>query len=271
MNNIILKIKNIFLNRNTVTILGVIAGVIVLWFAYTITLNKAIDPKRVPVASKDITAGTIITKDDIEYVEINADVLKKARVITSSAALIGKYVNNGTSIAKGAMFYQDQVVPKSDLVERELETIPKGYTMYWLKVDNTSTYANSIYPGDKIDLWLKANVEGSLVYEEFITSIEVLSVKDSSSQNVFDVSGSRTPNWLAFAVPVEIWTYLKNIETLSGLQLFPVPKNKMYTVENAPTEISNLQLKYYIDSLVSIKGNTTTPSTGEETTPEVEE
>ena len=32
MNNILAKIKNLFLNRNTVTILGVIAGVIALWF-----------------------------------------------------------------------------------------------------------------------------------------------------------------------------------------------------------------------------------------------
>ena len=30
------------LNRNTVTILGVLAGVIALWFAYSITLDKAV-------------------------------------------------------------------------------------------------------------------------------------------------------------------------------------------------------------------------------------
>lgn len=268
MNNLIAKLKTTLLNRNTVTILGVIAGVIVLWFAYTITLNKAINPRTVPVAAKDITAGTVITKDDIEYIEINNDVLKKARVITSSGSLIGKYVNNGTSIAKGAMFYQDQVVAKENLVERELETIPEGYMMHWLKVDNTSTYANSIYPGDKIDLWLKATIDGSSVYEEFITSIEVLSVKDSNGKNVFDANNTRTPNWLAFAVPLEIWKYLENIGDLSGLQLFPVPKNKTYTTEGAPTEISNLQLRYYVDSLVSQKGVT---SGGVVETPPTEE
>ena len=66
MNNILVKIKNLFLNRNTVTILGVIAGVIALWFAYSMTLDKAVKPQKVPVAVKDLTAVTIITKEYIE-------------------------------------------------------------------------------------------------------------------------------------------------------------------------------------------------------------
>ena len=106
MNNILAKIKNLFLNRNTVTILGVIAGVIALWFAYSITLDKAVKPQKVPVAAKDLTAGTIITKEDIEYVEVNSDVLKKASVVTSSSQLIGYYVTNNTSVVRGSMFYK---------------------------------------------------------------------------------------------------------------------------------------------------------------------
>ncbi len=249
MNNILAKLKTALLNRNTVTILGIIAGVIVLWFAYSITLNKAISPQKVPVAKRDIKAKEIITKDDIEFVEVNRDVLKKAKVITNSSALIGYYVNNGTSISKGAMFYKEQVVPKGDLVERDLELIPEGYQIYWLKVDNTSTYANSIYPGDKIDLWLKATIDGSLVYEEFITNIDVLSVKDSKGENVFDeTTGTRTPAFIAFALPEDMYTTLSRIEYLSGMQLYPVPKNIQYTEENAKTEYANQQLLYYIDS-----------------------
>lgn len=248
MNNLVSKIKTIFLNRNTVTILGVLAGVIVLWVAYSITLNKAVNPVRVPVANKDIPAGTQITKEDIDYVEINSDALKKASVITYSSQLIGYYVTNGTSVTKGAMFYKSQVVDKSELVERELEVIPEGYTLYWLKVDNTVTYANSIYPGDKIDLWLKATVDGQNVYEEFITSIEVLSVKDSNMQNVFDVGSGRNPAWLGFAVKTDMYSYLHRIESLSGMKLYPVPKNKMYTNSGAETEYANIMLKDLIDS-----------------------
>lgn len=246
--NVMEKIKKLLLNRNTVTILGVLAGVIALWFAYSITLDKAVKPTRVPVAVKDIPAGSIITKDDIEYVDINRDVLKKASIITSSSQLINYYVNNNTSVTKGSMFYTSQVVKKDELIDRDLEIIPENYKIYWLSIDNTTTYANSIYPGDKIDLWLLTKVENNYVYEPFITNIEVLSVKDSKGQNVFDVNSGRTPAVLAFAVPNDIFVYLSKVGFLSGMSLYPVPINKNNADKDATTEISNKELQTLIDS-----------------------
>ncbi|CDE49133.1 hypothetical protein EGR52_08655 [bacterium] len=246
--NVMEKIKKLLLNRNTVTILGVLAGVIALWFAYSITLDKAVKPTKVPVAVKDIPAGSIITKDDIEYVDINRDVLKKASIITSSSQLINYYVNNNTSVTKGSMFYTSQVVKKDELIDRDLEIIPENYKIYWLSVDNTTTYANSIYPGDKIDLWLLTKVENNYVYEPFITNIEVLSVKDSKGQNVFDVNSGRTPAVLAFAVPNDIFVYLSKVGFLSGMSLYPVPINKNNADKDATTEISNKELQTLIDS-----------------------
>ena len=246
--NVMEKIKKLLLNRNTVTILGVLAGVIALWFAYSITLDKAVKPTRVPVAVKDIPAGSIITKDDIEYVDINRDVLKKASIITSSSQLINYYVNNNTSVTKGSMFYTSQVVKKDELIDRDLEIIPENYKIYWLSVDNTTTYANSIYPVDKIDLWLLTKLENNYVYEPFITNIEVLSVKDSKGQNVFDVNSGRTPAVLAFAVPNDIFVYLSKVGFLSGMSLYPVPINKNNADKDATTEISNKELQTLIDS-----------------------
>ena len=250
--NVINKIKQMLLNRNTVTILGVLAGVIALWFAYTVTLDKAVNPQRVPIAAKDIPAGTLITKDDIEYVDINKDVLKKAKIITSASQLINYYVTNNTAISKGAMFYSSQVATKDKLIERDLELIPENYKIYWLSVDNTTTYANSIYPGDKIDLWLLTKVNDKYVYEQFISNIEVLSVKDSRGQNVFDVNSGRTPAVLAFAVPNNIFVYLSAVGYLSGMSLYPVPINKNNTDKDAPTEISNKELQTLIDSQFTI-------------------
>lgn len=257
--NVINKLKQLLLNRNTVTILGVLAGVIALWFAYTVTLDKAVKPQRVPIAAKDIPAGTLITKDDIEYVDINKDALKKAKVITSASQLIKYYVNNNTAISKGAMFYSSQVVTKDKLIERDLELIPENYKIYWLSVDNTTTYANSIYPGDKIDLWLLTKVNDKYVYEQFISNIEVLSVKDSRGQNVFDVNSGRTPAVLAFAVPNDMFVYLSKVEFLSGMKLYPVPINKNNTDKDAKTEITNQDLQTLIDSM-SITTNPDEPN-----------
>ena len=232
-----------------------------LWFAYSVTLDKAIKPQRVPVAKTDLTAGTIITNDDIEYVEVNSDVLKKASVITTSAQLIGYYINNDTSVVEGAMFYKDQVITKDQVISRDLETIPENYKLAWLNVDNTTTYANSIYPGDKIDLWLRTQVDGKYVYEEFISNIEVLSVKDSNGLNVFDVSSGRTPAILEFAVDNEMFTYLSKIKYLSNMDLYPVPINKKNSDKDAKVEITNDELVKLIDSQAR---TVTTDNTAEE-------
>jgi hypothetical protein len=257
MSKIIAGIKNLLLNRNTVVILATIAGVIVLWFIYNSTLTKAINPKRVPVAKSTLTAGTVITSDDISYVEVSNDFLKKVSVITNTSQLVNYYVNNGTTIQQGAMFYTSQVVSKDELVKRDTELVEEGNTIYWLKVDNTTTYANSIYPGDNIDLWLKVknkDTDGLIVYEEFITCFDVLSVKDDSGKDVFDGVSNKTPAWLAFSVSEEMYQLLYNIGTISDMQLYPVPKNKTYSKGCQPissvNDIENKKLLTLIQSYV---------------------
>ena len=96
---------------------------------------------------------------------------------------------------------------------------------------------------------LRASLDGQIVYDEFITSIDVVSVKDSNGQNVFDGNEVRTPAWLSFAVPTEMFEYLSWIEYLNW-DLYPVPRNKLYTIEGAETAYSNLALNQLIDSMV---------------------
>lgn len=252
--DIVNKVKSLLLNKNMVVILSVFAGIIVLWYIYNNRLNSVIKPIRIPVATRDILETEQILAEDITYVEINTSFVKKANIVTSGGALSNKFVANGTSIKEGSPFYREQVVDKADLRERDLEEIPDGNTLYFLKVDFDSTFANSIYPGDRIDLWIKMRnsaTDNKFVYEPFITSIEVLKVKDSSLKyNVFDGSGKRTPSYLVFSVDKDVYTMLSNIEKLGSMELFPVPKNKMYTDQQAKTEYANDRLKTIVESFV---------------------
>lgn len=257
--NVLTRIKSLLLNRNMVVILSIFAGIIVLWFIYNNRLDSVVKPKRVPVANRDILEKEQILPEDITYIEVNTSYVKKSNMITSSGALTNKFVATGTSIKSGSPFYSEQVVSKADLSESDLEEIPEGYTLYYLPVDFESTYANSIYPGDRIDLWLKMKNEytdSKWVYEPFIKSIEVMYVKDSSLKyNVFDGSFKRTAEYLVFAVQKDANnTYedgfdamLRAIERLSNvganIELFPVPRNKMYTDLQEKTEYVNDQMK----------------------------
>ncbi len=179
---------------------------------------------KVPCANKELIAQTEITEDDIDYVEINVELLKNANLITSKSMLIGKYVNVGTSIPKGGLFYSNQIVSEDDLPSSILSSVPKGYTIYQMDVDNKSTYGNSIYPGDKIDLYIRFNKDESVINGKFIENVEVLAVRDSSGQDVFDDYGKRDPALLIFAIDDQFYCYLKAAEKLSNSNIYPVPR-----------------------------------------------
>ena len=238
MSGLVKTFQRFFTNKTTVTIVGVVAGLAVLVGFYLYRVNNQVNPVVVPVAKKELLATNEITKDDIEYVEVNSDVYKK----TDINNLIGKFVATGTSIPKGGMFYTTQVVEKKELPNAIFDEIPEGYTIYQLKVDNTSTYANSIFPGDIIDLWMKTTENSLLVFGEFISNVEVLAVRDSAGENVFDVTSGRTPAWLLFAVPTEMYRYLKMTEFISGVSVIPVPKNNLVNPDTGSTQYSSQEL-----------------------------
>lgn len=244
MGNIGEKIRNIISNKNTVTILAVIAGIIVIWGFYKYRVEHAVTPIRVPYAKEAIAAGEKITEDKIAYTEINSKFLKTADVYRSSGDLIGKYVTHGTSISAGALFYKKQVVSKAELPVNYYDSIKDGYTVFGLAVTNHSTYGNSIYPGDKIDLYIKAIDENNRVlFGKFVTGIEVLQVVDSTGRNVFAGSKSGVPAELMFEVKDEDYELLMLATYIGGLNIVPVPRNKNYD----PPEIKTYEyLKNYI-------------------------
>ena len=256
MGSLINTFKRFFTNKTTVTILGVVAGVLVLFFFYMYRVNNAVNPREVPIATRTVAATEEITKDDIEIVEIGSSFLSNADVYTSANDLVGKYVNTGTSIPKGGLFYTSQIVEKEELPNSIFDEIPDGYTIYQLKVNNDSTYANSIYPGDRIDLWMTTTQDGLIYYGEFIRSIEVLAVRDSSGENVFDVTSGRTPAWLLFAVPTDMYRYLKVAEFISSISITPVLRNTNYNSEVGSTEITNDVLLQMIENKIMDMGAT---------------
>ena len=261
MGSIINTFKKFFTNRTTVTIIGVVAGIAVLAGFYFYRVNNAINPTEVPVATRTISATEEITSDDIEMVDIGSSFLSDADVLTSVNDIVGKYVDTGTSIPEGGMFYNSQVVEKEELPNSIFDQIPDGYTIYQLRVNIESTYSNSIFPGDKIDLWLEVEVDNMYMYDEFINSIEVIAVKDSAGNNVFDSEVRKEPAHLVFAVKTEMFYYISLIKTIPDMDLYPVPRNELYTTEGAEVSYSNPQLLQIIDSYASSTPSTAVPST----------
>ena len=82
----------------------------------------------------------------------------KGSVITDTSKIINKYSRENTAIPEGSLFYQSAVVEKEDLQDSIIYDYPadEGYTLVNLSVTTDTTYGNKMYPGNYIDIYIKA-------------------------------------------------------------------------------------------------------------------
>ena len=94
MGNFLTTLKRFFGDKNTVTILGIIVGIIVLYVGYSVRVNQAIKPVTIPYAKVKIDSKKMITEDMIGYVKVSSSVVANSpNLIKNASELIGKYVS----------------------------------------------------------------------------------------------------------------------------------------------------------------------------------
>ena len=257
MGTILTKIKHFLSNKNTVTILCVLAGILILYIGYNWRVNTATTPVSIPYAKSTLSSGHLITNDDIGTLEVSGTVLEKTKgIIRSKAQLIGKEVTYGNTIQANSFFYTDDIKDADENDYSALANIPNGYAPINLDVDLHSTFGNAIYPGNYIDLWFRGVDENrKMIYEKFITSIQVLDVTDSSSKSVFETGAeSREPAHLLFAVEDDLMELIYAAEKVG--ELVPVPRNKSYSQNPEEMKIANLNLELWIRAQVAVTDTT---------------
>ncbi len=271
MGNIVTTIKRFLGNKNTVTIIGVILGILVLYIGYNYRVNQATTPVTVPYAKEEISSRTLITSDMIGYMEVSSSVVNSSpNLITNASQLINNYVAFGTTIPANSLFYNSQILTSDEMPDSAFANIPDGYTIYSLGVNLHTTYGNSIYPGNYIDLYFKGiDDTQKIMFGKLIESIEVLAVKDSNGNHVFETTvESRTPAELLFAVPNDMYDLLMKAGYISGssIEIIPVPRNASYSANPGDTVVSSDQIRDFILSKsATIAQNTTTTTPNNQT------
>ena len=263
MNNILVSLKKFITNKNTVTVIGVIIILGLLYWGYNSTIESQVQPIRIPVATQTIQPRTLITDDMVTYIEVPS-VSVSSNVLRSSTAIVGKYTDVNTVIPDGSMFYTDVLIEEEELPDSAFSAVKDGERPYNLEVTVASTYGNSIFPGNKIDVYMKAVDENGLVMiGRLLAKVDVLAVKDSSGNNVFeDSSTTRTPATLLFGVPEDVFILLKKTEYLTtrGVELFPVPYGGTAPIEGDLT-VDREELVDFIESnTVTFSDSTDDPS-----------
>ncbi len=246
MSNLMISLKRFFGNKNTITILCVLAALGVLFFGYNYRIKQETKPITVPYAKVDIQPREEITDDKIGYVKIPSSMLQSNTVVNAND-IIGKFANYNTLIPVGSLFYRSAVVEWEEMPDSAWANIPNGYTVVSLNVSTETTYGNSIFPGNYIDLYYATYDDtGKLLLGKLISSIEVLAVKDSSGKHVFENSAELgAPSSLIFAVPEDMHLLLRKASYLSG-EIIPVPRNQAYSENPDETIVSSEYIQDFI-------------------------
>ena len=253
MGNIGVPIKRFLGNKNTVTILGVVIGIIVLYVGYNWRVNQSVEPQSIPYAKVELKANELITKDQVGTIKVSKSMVDTTPgLLTSLSQVIGKYVSYDSKIPEGGLFYSSQLVAAEQRPNYITENLPKCHTVYSLPVTLHDTYANSIMRDDYIDLYISAvSDEGKVIIAKMIESIQVLDVRDSNGKSVFS-SQSETgiPAELIFSVPDSMFLLLTRADHISTnqIKIFPVPRGKEYTENHSATQVASQVIIDFINN-----------------------
>ncbi len=262
MGNILTTFKRFLSNKNTVTIIGVLLGLVVLFIGYNYRINSAVNTMTVPVAKRSLGATTQITSDAISNMEVLASMVtnKQSNIIRNTTGIINASepycVAIGTTIPSGSFFYKDQVVKCDSIPRTVFWKMPDGYRPVSLSVDLHKTYGNSMQPGDYIDLYARmTSSDGKLIFGQLISKLPILDVRDSSGKPIFSssVTNAGAPAELLFAVPNEqdgynLYLLLQKAILLGSnkVEIIPVPGNASYTNNPGETRVTSQYLMQLI-------------------------
>jgi len=264
MNNILVSLKRFFTNKNTVTVLGVIVILALLYWGYNTKINNETKPVRVPVATQTIQPRTLITDEMVTYISIPGAALS-TNVKRTANSIVGMYTDVNTVIPAGSMFYSDVLITKDELPDSAFTAVKDGERPYALSVTTANTYGNSIFPGNVIDVFMKATDEnGQIMVGRLLAQVEVLAVKDAQGNNVFENrEENRTPATLLYGVPQDVYILLKKAEYLKsfGVELFPVPYGGTSPIEGDLTVDRDELVEFINANTVTFTDSTDIPST----------
>ena len=240
-------------NKNTVTILGVLACLAILYFGYTMQINRRTKLVTVFYAKETIQPKTLITKEMISSTQVPQSFILGS-YYKNYNDIIGKYSNYNSMIAKGSLFYYDLLIEESNLPDAVLYNVNEGERLISVPVNMSSTYGNTIMPGNVVDIYVKLVDNSKIVYGEYLENIEVLGVKDSNGKNVFENSSeARVPAYVYFALPEAKYllysslSYLKDYNMTSDIEIVLVPSTAEYEATDVTaSEVSSSYLYQYV-------------------------
>lgn len=239
-------------NKNTVTILGVIACLVILYAGYTMRINAKTALVDVYYANQTIQPKTLITEEMVSKTSVPESFIR-GTYYKKYSDIVGKYSNYNSLIAKGSIFYSDLLVEEENLPDAIFYDINEGEKVVSFPVTMETTYGNSIMPSNKVDIYVKLiDKNEKVVYGKFYEKLEILGVKDSAGNNVFENSNEkRTPAFVYFSLEEARYLLFSSLQYIQEyykeyqIEIVLVPNTVEFDAED--TNATEVTSDYFYD------------------------
>ena len=254
--------KKFLQNKNTVTILGVLACLVILYAGYTMRINQKTALVDVYYAKQTIQPKTLITEEMIGKTSVPQSFIL-GTFYKNYNDIVGKYSNYNTIIAQGSLFYSDLLVEEENLPDAMFYDVNEGERIVSFPVTTESTYGNSIMPSNKVDIYVKLIEDNKVIYGQYFEKVEILAVKDSAGNNVFESTDeSRKPAYIYFSLEEAKYLlfsslqYIQDYYPVNEIEVVIVPNTVEFkTDEVIATEVTSDYLyEYTLDKIKQIDG-----------------
>ena len=258
MGNILNTLKGMLSNKNTITILGVLLGVVAIYFVYDNRVKSTATEITVYYVKSDVPANTQLKKENIGTVSINSSlaITYKGLVTNDGQIMDSKgqyyYTKFDHTLSNGQLLSTEDLVAPDEKLPSKLYNLDPEMKQFEIPVDVDLTQGNSIAPGNSIDLWVKGKEQsGSVIFTKFIENLEVLDVIDGNWMTTAGNVGS-TPKYLITTVDKDTWLLLEKSTLLTNfkLELVPVVRDKAYDPKT-PTLIVSEKIRNIIEANTS--------------------
>ena len=238
--------KKFLKNKNTVTILGVLACLVILYAGYTMRINQKTALIDVYYANQTIQPKTLITEEMVSRMSVPESFIK-GTYYRNYNDIVGKYSNYNTIIAEGSIFYSDLLIEEENLPDAMFYEVNEGERIVSFPVTTESTYGNSIMPSNKVDIYVKLMEGDKVIYGQYFEKVEILAVKDSTGKNVFESSEEeREPSHVYFSLEEAKYLlfsslqYIQNYYETYEIEIVLVPNTMEFKTEDPiATEVTS--------------------------------
>jgi len=147
------KIKNFF-KKNSFLVVFIIALVIAIsnYLIYPVFISKDLKLIDVPVAKETIKEGSLITDEDITFVQISEELLPSGIVI-SKDYLIGKYIMQNNAVPKNGFFYLEVLTDKEEILGGIFKELNDGEFSYTQEISSLYDQNENLKVGQLVDIF----------------------------------------------------------------------------------------------------------------------